>query len=191
MGPGSLTQFEMMAKIAETFVTVTAIIIGSLWSYAAFIRNRLKYPKTKIEHKVSSRPVADGKQLLSVDITLANIGEILVTLDCWEINVKQVLPPRGELRHIIDRLPGDTGNGNEIIQWHTLVTKNNQVEAKEITRIEPGEFEQLHYDFLLNSEVKSILIESYFQTVRKRGRYTKWGSVTIHDISYGMEKAST
>lgn len=47
--------------------------------------------------------------------------------------------------------------------------------------IEPGEIEQLHYDFFVASNIKAILVYSYFRNIQKSHR-VGWSLTTTHDI---------
>ncbi len=48
--------------------------------------------------------------------------------------------------------------------------------------IEPGESEQLHYDFLVDKAIKTVLVYSYFQNIQKNRRLG-WSLTTTNDFT--------
>ncbi len=176
-----LSQLETIANIADALATVFAIIIGGIWSYLLFVRKRQKYPRAEIEHQVIGRAVGNDLTLLSIDVIISNVGDVLLSLLSWDITVKQMLPPKSELRRVLDRSQGSIEEGIHIIQWQVLVSRRERKERKRF-EIEPGESEQLHYDFLIGSEASTISVKSYFQNVMKRGRDIGWAWTTTHDL---------
>jgi len=181
MNPNLFTHLETVTNIIEAVVTITAVIFGGVSAYAAFIRNRLIYPRAKLEHKTSCRRVTEDKVLLSVDVFLSNTGDVLITLTDPEISVKQVLPPEVELQRYVDAVYHMPDTGAEIIEWHVLAAPRVEWDDGQL-EVEPGERHQFHHDFLINADVRTVMVESYFHNLKKRGRSIGWGLVTIHDL---------
>jgi hypothetical protein len=178
----NLPDFEIIVGIVQSIATVIAIIVGGIWSYMLFVSRRQRYPRTKIEHQVVCRNVVDGKLILSIDVTITNSSDVLLSLISWEINAKQMLPPKAELaRFLIRESIGKFPCGPQIIEWHSIAVRKDQWKKGKF-EIEPGEQHQIHSDFLIDSDIQTILVESYFRNVEKRGKQIGWTLTTIHDL---------
>jgi len=178
----SASQFETAASVAESLATVAAITIGGIWSYLLFVKKRQRFPRAKLQHKVSHRALPRGGILLSVEVTVSNSGEVLLSLISWEIIVRQMLPPRAELLRVINDDQINQGAGTEIIEWHEIAARKERKIKHEVFEIEPGESQQFSHSFLIDPEVKTILLDTYFQNVKKKGREVGWSLSTIHDL---------
>jgi hypothetical protein len=180
----NLSAIATIANFLQSAFTVIAIIIGGVWSYMLFVSRRQKYPRAKIEHQVAFRPVVSGKLILNLDVTITNQGDVLLSLVSWEIKAKQMLPPTEQLAQFL-LLEGKekSPTAPEVIVWDMIATRKDE-HKKGLFEIEPGEQHQFHLDFLINADVSTILVESFFNNAAKRGKPVGWSLTTIHDITH-------
>ncbi len=178
----SLSDVETLVNIVQSLIAISAIIIGGIWSYMLFVSRRQKYPRAKIEHQVAFRSVVPEKLILSLDVTITNQGDVLLSLVSWEIKAKQMLPPTEQLAQFL-LLEGKEKSSiaPEVIVWDTIASRNDE-HKKGLFEIEPGEQHQFHLDFLINTNVSTILVESFFKNIEKRGKPVGWSLTTIHDV---------
>ena len=108
-----LSTLKDIATIVQSVITVAAVILGGIWTYWLFVREREKYPSAKIEHRICHRPIANGKILLSIDATVINSGDVLLALVSGNMTISQMLPPQDELLEILNT-SGSTGNGIDV-----------------------------------------------------------------------------
>ncbi|MBI3173124.1 MAG: hypothetical protein HYZ25_05355 [Chloroflexi bacterium] len=180
----SLSNVETLVNIAQSLTTILAIIIGGIWSYVLFVSRRQKYPRAKIEHQVAFHPVVPGKLILSLDTTVINQSDALLSLASWEIKAKQMLPPTEQLaQFLLLESKEKPPIAPEIIVWDTIAARKEE-HKKGLFEIEPGEQHQFHLDFLINADVSTILVESFFNNAAKRGKPVGWSLTTIHDITH-------
>lgn len=180
----TLTDIETALNIFQSLITMIAIVVGGIWSYMLFVSRRQKYPRAKIEHQVSFRPVVSGKLILSLDVTITNQGDVLLSLISWEIKAKQMLPPTEQLaQFLLLESKEKSPIAPEVIVWDTIAARKDE-HKKGLFEIEPGEQHQFHLDFLINADVSTILVESFFNNVAKRGKPVGWSLTTIHDITH-------
>lgn len=177
-----MSQFVSLLKdisaTAQSIVTIIAVIIAGLWTYGLFIRNRLSYPRAKIEHNVSVRQVGKGKALLSVEVVISNAGSVLMRLESGEIRISQMLPPQDELLAIIQ---GD--QGISVTNWQNLIPEQLlSWNGEKRPEIEPGENSQLLYHFVVPSDVSTLLLYTYFGNEKKRSKNFGWELTTIHEV---------
>src|SRR6266702_4870713 len=172
----SLSDLKDIATIIQSVATVSAIIIGGVWTYWLFIRKRQKYPRAKIEHRISHRPT-NGKILLSIDVIISNSSDVLLLLESGKVLVSQVLPPQAELLSILNGSPG-----TEVTDWRALVPLRNPTWKKGELELEPGESQQLPYHFVIDASIQTVLVYTYFRNIKKRGRVLGWELTTIYDL---------
>lgn len=175
-----INQIETLVNIIKEIATIFALIIGGIWSYMLFVKKRQIYPRAKIEHQIQYQLVGEKKLLLSVDVFISNNSDVLLSLESWNLDVKQMLPPRGELLQYADRKDANI-KGVQILDWTILAKRNDQWDRGRF-EIEPGEQHQFHSDFLIYSIPQSILVESYFRNIKKRSKLIGWNHITIHSI---------
>ena len=53
--------------------------------------------------------------------------------------------------------------------------------------IEPSESDELHFDFVISSEVNTVVVYSYLKNVTKQGREIGWNTTSVYDINNGKE----
>ncbi len=176
----NLSELQEIASILQSFITTLAIIIGGLWGYTTFILKRGKYPKAKIEHTIIHRIINDNMLLLSADIFINNVGDVLLSFDSWEITVKQMLPPASQLDRLIKEGGIREGEGVGVIQWRAIDSEKQKVEDKFI--IEPGESQQFHRDYVIHSSVKTIMLISFFKNIDINDRSIGWDLTSTYDL---------
>lgn len=156
-----LTQIEEIKNVVQTVQSVSttlAIVIGGVWSYKKFVRKREKYPRAKIEHQVFFREILNEKALLRVDISVENVGEILLTFVPKVVFVRRISPVQ---EYWFNFDPNNT-------KWELIASERGKISQRK--EIEPGESEQLIYDFIVPSNLEVISIHSYFENLSKSRR---------------------
>jgi hypothetical protein len=74
IGPAFKYPAENWAAILQTFVEIIAIVMGGLWTYLTFIKDRLDYPYSKQEHKIHYWHIDERRIYLSVIVLFVNSG---------------------------------------------------------------------------------------------------------------------
>lgn len=196
----NLDAIKQLVEIAQGITTITAIVVGGFWSYKIFIQKRQRYPRVKIEHHIICRSISseNRRTLLSLDVVISNSGDVLLSLQSGEIFIKQLLPLPDKILKPYNQ--GENLDGEQITGWKMIAfraekwesNKKKEPRMKRIMKalgisypsgieIEPGEIEQLHYDFFISNNVRSILVYSYFRNIQKSHR-VGWSLTTTHDI---------
>ena len=182
----SLTSVQTAVEIAEAIATILAIAVGGFWSYMLFVKTRQKYPRASLEHRITHRPLDSERQLLVVNVFLHNTGEVLLSLVSNETRVQQVLPQPPDL------LGSDTNpvqEGSTEVEWPLLDSRERNWTAGEF-EIEPGEVDQVTYDFIVGSDVETIRVYSYFRNALKVKKQIGWGLTTLYDLQEKETRAA-
>ena len=183
---------------AQSLMTMLAILVGAFWSYRAFVRGRLRYPRIDLTHVISHRYLSDGRILLHVNVAMKNQGSILARIGESHTAVQLVLPllddndladcglEKSELYAIsagaiegtvIERMRKDETD----IAW-TQLARIDKSWDQGYCEIEPGELENFGFDFVLRSGVRTVRVYSFFRNNRKR-RGLGWRAITFYDTA--------
>ena len=172
--PTSFSEIKNIIEVVASVLTLFAIIFGGIWSYLLFIRTRQKYPSANISQEITYRAISDDKLWLRVSVTLQNTGKVLLSLVYGQSWIQKVLPlDKATLEKVLSgQYPARKGEVE--IEWPLLSTQH--VDWKKGDReIEPSESDQVHFDFILDSEVKTIVVYSYFRNAKKIRRKGELG----------------
>ena len=164
--------FELLKNISgviQTAIAITALIVGGIWTYSLFALKRQRYPKADIEHDFKLIKLTNDKNLLIVTVTLQNSGEVVINLKKGEVRIAQILPLQNDVleslnagrdirKTMIDKIETDKNLWpTEIIPWPEL----HYAQLTQPRIVEPGNSEQIVYDFVINSAVKVVRIQSF------------------------------
>lgn len=164
----------------ESIVTAIGIIVGGYWSYMLFVKQRQKYPRAVITHKIIHKSISDGKVLLNVCATISNIGGVLLSLDHIQTRVQQIRPLHPDILEKIQQgVP--TEKDESEIHWPYLATRESNLNVNDY-EVEPKEDDKFYYDFVLDSNVQTVEVYSYIRNVAKGGREIGWNLTTIYDL---------
>lgn len=178
----SLDDIAKFASIAQSVMTTAGILVGGIWTYLLFVRKRQNKPHAVMEHLVSSRPLDDSRMILSVDVVVRNTGEVLLAFDSstsrkqkFATVVKQMAPEPPGLGEWLD--PPGAVVGSQNTGWETVA----RGEWLGRIAIEPGEYDDFHYDFVLPRSIRAVQVTSEFPNLRRR-REPTWIRVSAHDV---------
>lgn len=171
-------------SIIQSIIVSIGVLVGGYWTYWLFIKNRQKYPRANIIHIISHKTLDDGQAFLRVMTEIHNSGNVLISLVSGKTRLQQVLPMSDDMKkHINDYKINDKNEKNEI-EWPEICEKEIKWD-KGKCEIEPGEKDQMCYDFIIDPDVETISIYSYFQNIEKKTKNMGWGITTIYNIKKG------
>jgi hypothetical protein len=176
-----MSRFKDILGIVEIFVTIIAIIIGGIWGYWLFVQNRQKYPRASIVHCISHRHIGSDKLLLHVNATISNVGEVLLSLIHLETRVQQVVPLADDVLDLVSTGENLVPEGETEVAWPLIALHEVRLERGKC-EVEPGESQEIHHDFILDTEVKTVEVYTYLINEKKRDHEIAWDLTTLYDI---------
>jgi len=182
IGSVDLSNLKDITEIARSFATVAAILVGGLWSYMLFVRTRQRYPRAKIKHEITHRALSDDKGLLHIAVNISNSGDVLLSVVSAQTRIQQVLPTPPEILDSVNQGLDPVQKGKTEIEWPLIGTTRKSHWAKGKREIEPGESDELHYDFVLDSRIQTVEVYTYVKNATKRGREIGWSLTTLYDL---------
>lgn len=177
-----LTQYTQVTQIIEGLLTAAAIILGGIWSYMLFVRTRQKYPRANLKHRITHRPIGNKKQLLVLEIIIENTGDVLLSFASAVARIQQVLPTPASVGGSL-RAADPVPEKEKEFPWPLLVSRESNWRKGEF-EIEPGESDQVTYDFFLGDKLETVRVYVYFENEKKRKREKRigWGITTLYDL---------
>ncbi len=177
-----LTLSQTAVTTLQSCVTCLAVIIGGLWTYNLFIKKREKYPHASLSHQLLQQPLDDAHVLLHAVVTLKNEGEVLIKVGSAELRLLQVLPlDEGYAQSLQDGKDLVPEQENEV-QWY-LIGLRKLIQPGVPYEIEPGEIQTFHADYVIDAEIKTIQLYSFFQNLAKIHQNLGWDCLTMHEVN--------
>jgi hypothetical protein len=181
--PTTMDEWKTAAELLEALATTLGLLIAAVWTYLVFVRKRQRYPRAKLRIQATLKPVREGLDLLHVVVFVDNMGDVLLQLIGANARVDEVLPLRGEIAIQLATQPSALRRPGETeIRWPALDRCDPKWE-KDPYEVEPGESENIHFDFLIPSTAHTVEVYAHFQNVSKRGRDIGWDITALYDVT--------
>lgn len=180
-----IADLETWTGISEIFsnaITGAAVIVGAIWAYWRFVRERTRWPRAEVDIYFTQRSLGESTILLNVKVKVKNDGRGLMELTKLRLDLHRVLPLGGEMRGKIERgkqfEPGSVEANWPLIGQLVRDWENGTAE------LEPGETDEFGFDFFLGTEIETVFLYVYLDNVaKKRGnRALGWVVTELHDI---------
>lgn len=169
----SAEEQSQILSVAVDFATIGALIVGGIWTYNLFIKNRQEMPWAHIEHSIQTVLLHNGLILVRVDVALKNIGNVLLPVTNQVTRIQQVKPlKKGFAQDIANRENLYIGNETDI-SW-PLIDKHERKFVDVKVHLEPKETRVFNHDFLIESDIEVIQIYSYVMNERDPEKRLSW-----------------
>lgn len=191
LGPVWGFEFDIWNSFLKTLFEIMAIATGGIWTYLTFIKYRLEYPYAQTEHKIFHWEIDNQKIYLSVIVSFKNSGKVLIKLKNSFVYIRQVRPLVSDLKTMIENAPSADlregkvsglfiDNGRQIA-WREVGYKEIEWEDNDVL-IEPGETEEIKFDFILEKNIETIEVITYFQDLNKKRNKTGWKLTSMYNF---------
>lgn len=169
--------------IVQSVITSAAILTGGFFAVFKLQIFRDFEPHLSISQEVSHRFIGDDYVHIAVTATLNNRSRVRAELLEGFVKVQQILPITNE---DVERLYAQAfiDGEYESLQWPLLDEVLRPGAGSKLV-VEPGELNQEACEFIISSEVKSVLVYTYFYNSRYSlvsSAAEGWGATTVYDI---------
>jgi hypothetical protein len=174
----------------ESVATIVALVIGGVWTFRLFVRNRVDKPRATPSHAISIVDLGPEGLLLHVSVQVQNGSAVMLRLTSGEIRLAPILPLPDDATPLLDEFRASERTGATEINWpgcQRIVFDW----SKRPREVEPGESDTYHFDFVVSSGLKEFEVYSYFQNVAKIGRSIGWSTTTLHHVESEASGAET
>jgi hypothetical protein len=156
----------------QAAATAGALLAAGIWTYLLFVRQRQRFPRAEMTHRVVSIELSSYQVLVHAVVLVKNIGSVLIRLREGFARIDRLRPVPSRIAGMLaageDPVPVDCSEA----RWETL-KRRDCVWAGDPREIEPGEADEFHFDFFVAADVRTVELYSYFENIRKR-RFSNW-----------------
>jgi hypothetical protein len=171
-----LTTIKDIVSILQSLFTIGAIILGG-W---LFVVRRKRYPRLKISHAICDKRISDDRTLIRVEVNIHNSGEVLARIKDVDVWVQQVVP----CAELFEELRGkDFAHEDNESEYGWKVLCEKKLADVSERQIEPGEEDDLYFDFIVTNEVKSILVNTHIKNLAEKTKNIGWNKSTVYDLT--------
>ena len=175
-----------MAKIPpviQAYVTSFVLLAAGVFAAARFELFRNLIPHIAVEQKVTHRPISDSYVHILVTTTLHNRSKVKADFSGGLCRLQRLGPHSDEGVEEIYRqkLSGDSVPASRTFHWDTLEVERINWNGMGLT-VEPGGVHQETCEFIVSSDVTSLLAHTYFSALNALTVPASWGVTTVHDI---------
>lgn len=176
------TRASDLVGIVQASATALAIAAGGLFAGYKLQLFRDFQPHLTISHEVSHRLVGDSYVHIAVTANLRNSSKVKLEFRQALFRLQQVAPiTDAETERLYAQVFVNAEQRH--LQWPMLDEATLQWTPGALI-IEPGELHPETYEFIVSSEVKSVIIYTHFYnpSVTASGLDTGWLRTTVYDI---------
>jgi len=172
----------------KTIAIISAIIIGGIWTYQLFIKERKDYPHADIEQRISHIKLSSSMNLLRVEIALNNKGNCLLETNKSTVRIQQILPIIDlSLISQLNTAVVETVRKDDRFVWPLLYERISEIPLE----IEPGENEVVDFEFVILSEIEVVRVYSYIGNEKKKdqnGNEIGWPISNYYDFKKDIKE---
>ena len=174
----------------QSVITSVAIVVGAAFAVFKLQIFRAFEPHLTITQEVSHRSVGDSYVHIVVTARLHNSSKVRVDLRRGFFRLQQIQPiPDEEVERLYSQVFVDRAETH--LQW-TILDEAPREWAKNEASVEPGESHQATCEFIVSSDLKSVLIYTYIYNARASqdpSAADGWAATTVHDILGQVDEA--
>jgi hypothetical protein len=165
----SLDQWNKIAGTTESVLTAVAILIAGIWTWLLFIRQRLRYPRANLEHRVRHWTTG-STTVLHVAVRVSNVGSVLIKVQSAMTRLYQLDPLDEPIRRAVESKGDAVAPNASEAKWPILVERACKW-TDDSYEIEPGESDEFLFDFFLSSDVRRVQVYSHLTNRSKARRH--------------------
>ena len=176
-------EWKDVAAIAQSVVTVVAIVVGGYFAYYKLQLFRELEPHLSITHDISHRFIGDSYVHIAVTANIYNSSRVMIELGDATSSLLMIGPTTDA---DVERLYGEmfVERTVDYLQWPTLDRIERTWFSNQLT-IEPGERHRETYEFIVEAGIDSVIVYTYFSNLNaSQGSELEegWSETTVYDI---------
>ena len=158
--------FKEVADIFQSSIMVCAIVIGGIFALVKLQAFRDFEPHLTVSHKIFHRFIGDNYVHIDVTATLHNSSKVHIELKNGFFRLQQIAPTSDKnVEELYAQVFGY--EEHEEIQWPKLDEVERTWDKDELI-VEPGESHPETYEFIVSTDIESVLIYTYFYNSKFR-----------------------
>ena len=173
------------STVLQSFVYVLAILVAGVLAVYKLRVFRDFEPHLTVSQTVSHRRIGDNYWHIAVTATLNNTSKVEVEILERFVRLQRVSPVSDA--EVEERYSEVSQGVFKEFQWLTL-KQDRRVWTEHEVIVEPGESSQETVEFIVEGDVRSILVHTYFYNPAFRAGVRTvegWGATTVYDMMEG------
>jgi len=175
----SLDEIKIAFEIIQSLSTTVAIIVGGIWTYFLFIKNRLNYPTVKIKIQPQKILLPNKKYLIHVKVVIENASKIILKSKYAKLRLRSVVPLPPDVEELVNKDFDPIHEGQNRVVWPLIAAREWQWGVDRF-EIEPSEEGTLHTDFIISGEISVIELYVFINNAKKRD--IGWAETLIYEL---------
>lgn len=147
-----------------------------------FFKRRQRFPRANYTHRIEHWAVGSGKLLLRVVLVIENKGEVLLPIAEGCVRLYRVKPWPEELLLPVSRGEDPVHPGENEVDW-PIICKRDLNLPYGPTEIEPGEMDEIPFDFVVDDTEQLVMVFSYVGNQQKSKRQVGWNKSTTYYLA--------
>lgn len=184
--PATLEDVKNAGDVVSSAVTAVAIIVGGVWAYWRFARERTRWPRAAVALEFTERRLDARTLLLAVKLRVTNEGRGLMKLTELRFDLHRVRPLDREMRGRIDSTGAYAESGLDA-DWPLIEQRKRTWDRDERPELEPGESDEYCCDFFLGPSEETVFLYAYLENEKKKrgSRRLGWPATGFYDLQPG------
>ena len=173
-------QAKDFAGIVQSWATVAAFMVAGIFAVLRLEIFREFSPHVTITQTVSHRSISDRYVHIFVTATLHNSSKVRVDIRRGFFRLQAISPISDEA---VEALYADVyvNRVNRDFQWQTIDEAPREWSRNDLI-VEPGESHQETCEFIVTSEMRTVLVDTYMYNSRSPAVPVGWGTTSAYDI---------
>jgi hypothetical protein len=191
--PTKLAKAKAWLDAIQASVTILGIIVGGIWTYMLFIKDRQDHAHATVEEKISHIPLTPDTNYVQVVLTITNAGHTLIRLSKGEILLQRITPIHGcsEKRCVIDDINDalqTRERTSDQFPWPVVASRMATWAGSRL--IEPGESEIVDFEFVIPSEVSAARVYAWIKNdeMSTKAGDMGWHAAAAHSFNVESKK---
>lgn len=174
---------SQLAGVLQSLAAVVALIVGGIWTFRLFVKNRLNKPCATSGHLVTTRHLQGNGLLVHIGVEVKNESAVMMRLTSGEVRLVPILPLSEEAVLALDavRKPARCAGEDAEVTWPGTLQYTFDW-SKDPREIEPHESDTFHFDFVAADALTTFQVYSYLRNEAKGKRDIGWSTTTFHDV---------
>jgi hypothetical protein len=174
---GLPADFETWSSVGANAAQMVALAVAGWWTYSRFIKQRQPFPRATVELVIAHRQLAAEHTFLRVVAKVTNVGNALLETELLRADVSQVLPVAPETAAKLAE-GSLVPEGDREAAWLFLDSRTGGWPC----HIEPGEWDEFGFDFVIPADVTVVFIYTYIKNVTQKKRDIGWTVTKLYDL---------
>jgi hypothetical protein len=177
-----IEDIENLTDVVKNIVTAAAVIVGGVWAYWRFVRERARWPRASVELLFEERQLSSGLALLNVTVRICNEGKGLMELTKIRLDLHRVKPIDGKAKN---RIGADNFHRPEATEadW-PLIQHLVRSFGEDAAELEPSETDTFSFDFFLEEPTETVQAYAFVDNKKKKhGTHELgWAVTALYDL---------